>query len=466
MANTKTPFFGWVAVLLALIVLINPITNINILAFLALVFLLLHAVFKEYTILILLAIRPAIDQWRDLTLVSYQNFNININAALAIILLCWAVMFIFQNAEYWKKIPLKFWWLTFVAWCALSLIWSFDRSSTVIETIKALDLFALFGVSFILHSKYQEKYAYWLHTTLFAAAIVPIIMALVQLFTRAGIDIDGIPNRIYGTFAHPNIMATFALLIFMAITDRYLLHIHNRPLFQAENSWLNKIFVQRSHVLIGTLFLLAIVVAFTYTRIAWVGLALFLIVLGVIYWPKLLIKIAIGVGVFYLLFYPLNNFLIDQFNVNLQTNSLVSRLTTRNQEADSIQWRADVANKVLPLYWEHPIIGYGYGAFAKVWDDNKPIHNIWDNTSEAHNDYLKVGFETGIIGLILFVGIYWTLFLKQVRIGWKNGWINIVFISSILVYLALSVSDNMLHHTPVIWWIWAMWGFWSSKTNT
>ena len=261
-------------------------------------------------------------------------------------------------------------------------------------------------------------------------------------------------------------MATFALLIFMAITDRYLLHIHNRPLFQAENSWLNKIFVQRSHVLIGTLFLLAIVVAFTYTRIAWVGLALFLIGLGVIYWPKLLIKIAVGVGVFYLLFYPLNNFLIDQFNVNLQTNSLVSRLTTRNQEADSIQWRADVANKVLPLYWEHPIIGYGYGAFAKVWDDNKPIHNIWDNTSEAHNDYLKVGFETGIIGLILFVGIYWTLFLKQVRIGWKNGWINIVFISSILVYLALSVSDNMLHHTPVIWWIWAMWGFWSSKTNT
>ncbi len=462
----KMPGIAWLAVLFTLTIIFNPITNINILAFLALLFLLLHATFKEYTVLILLVARPAIDQWRDVMIFSYENIHININAALAGILLVWSAYFFLKNSEYWHKIPLKKLWICFCAWCLISFVWSHDKSTTIIETVKALDLFALFGISFVLYQKNKDKYGHWLHWALFSSAIVPITVAIFQFITHSGMTIDGTPNRIYGTFAHPNIMATFALLIFMAIADRYLVHLHNRPLFQISDSWVNKIFVQKQNILIVALILLALIVAFTYTRIAWLGLLIFLIILGIIYRPKLLIELALSVGVFYILFYPVNNFLTDEFNINLQSNSLIARLTTRNQEADSIQWRADVANKVLPLYFEHPIIGYGYGAFAKVWDDNKPVKNIWDNTSEAHNDYLKVGFETGIIGLLLFVTIYLTLFLTQLKIGWNSSWTNIVFISSILVYLALSVSDNMLHHTPVIWWIWTMWGFWSSKTTS
>ncbi|HLD34621.1 MAG TPA: hypothetical protein VJB62_02040, partial [Patescibacteria group bacterium] len=112
-----------------------------------------------------------------------------------------------------------------------------------------------------------------------------------------------------------------------------------------------------------------------------------------------------------------------------------------------------------------PLIGYGYGSFPKVWENRKGVQNIWDNTSEAHNDYLKIMFETGIFGLIIFIIIFADLLRKQIKIGAQSEWINLGFILSILIYLVLSVSDNMLHHTPTIWWMWAVWGLWAAEAR-
>ena len=198
-------------------------------------------------------------------------------------------------------------------------------------------------------------------------------------------------------------------------------------------------------------------IALTYTRIAWIGLALFIIVLGIRKNWRVTATVLICGTLAYLAFFPVNKFLIQQFNLNLQENALVARLTSRNPEADSIKWRADVLNKVLPLWANRPLIGYGYGSFANVWDENKGTENLWDNTSEAHNDYLKVGFEAGAIGLGLFLLIFFNLGIVAIK---KR---DLIFITSILVYLVLSASDNMLHHTPVIWWWFAIWGAWSAE---
>ena len=133
-----------------------------------------------------------------------------------------------------------------------------------------------------------------------------------------------------------------------------------------------------------------------------------------------------------------------------------------------------MANKVWPLFRQRWLLGYGWGSFPKVWADNKDAGNIWDTTSEAHNDYIKVAFESGIIGLILFLWIFFSLLYQQINFAVRNKWtnpvpeqaryrVNIVFIAGIGIYLILSLSDNMLRHTPMIWWMWAVWGGWSSK---
>ncbi len=446
----KFSLSSWLAILLAIFTIINPNTGLDLLAFLIIVFVVLQKIFGEYFILVLLAIRPTIDYWRDYNLFSFNSFDFNINAAISIVLLVWSVYFFAKNQSYFKDIPTKTTWLIFIAWCCITAIYSYDLASTVRETIKATNLFGLFGICYIMSKKDAAHFKTNFLKAMFAGATIPFLVAGYQFFTRTGMDIDGIANRIYGTFAHPNILATYALLLLAVVINEFFIS-QNKNFKTADNlaKWIG-------------LLLLAII-ALTYTRIAWIGVVFLFAIIGTIYYKKLLLYLLAGIALFYILFYPFNNFLLVNYNFNLQSVNLISRLTTRNEDSDSVRWRADLINKVLPLFEKKPILGYGYGSFPKVWDDNKDITNIWDNTSEAHNDYIKVAFESGIIGLILFLGIFINLFYNQIGFALKNRWTNIVFIASIAIYLILSLSDNMLHHTPMIWWLWAVWGYWSYK---
>ena len=450
-------------------------------ALLLIIFTILQKIFGEYFVLILLAARPALDYWRDFSLFSFRAFEFNINSALSVFLLIWSIyFFIFKsnerkenefsfpserrkylsikNREHFRKIPALIPWLIFIGWISLTVIYSYDVISTIRETIKAVNLFALLGICYIMSIKYKGEFSKNFLKSLIAGAILPLLMAVYQLLSRAGMDIDDVSNRIYGTFAHPNILATYTLLLLTvligesAAQERLSLKKipFNSPLGRGGGG------------LALIIFLLAMI-AFTYTRIAWIGAALLFVILGLVYQRKITAIILSGIVLFFALFYPLNNYLIQNYNINLQTSGLISRLTSRSEDSDSVKWRISLANKVLPLFRQRWFLGYGYGSFPKVWDDNKDVGNIWDTTSEAHNDYIKVAFESGIVGLILFLGIFFSLLYRQISFAVKNHWINIVFIASIGIYLILSLSDNMLHHTPMIWWMWAVWGWWAAR---
>lgn len=451
MAYIKRFSFSALLIIVATIfTFINPNTGLDILALLLIIFIILQKIFGEYFILILLAARPTLDYWRDFSLFSVRAFEFNINSALSVFLLIWSIYFFVKNRAFWKQIPTKIPWLIFIGWISFTAIYSYDLISTIRETAKAANLFGLMGICYILSIKHKETFQKNFLKSLIIGAILPLLVAAYQLLSRTGMNIDDVSNRIYGTFAHPNILATYVLLLLMVLMNKLAaqkkMSIKTAP---PALVWL-------------AIFLLAII-AFTYTRIAWIGAALLLIVLGLVYYRKILAIFLAAIALFFSLFYPLNNYLIQNYNINLQSSGLISRLTSRNEDFDSVKWRLNLANKVWPLFRQRWLLGYGYGSFPKVWDDNKDVGNIWDTTSEAHNDYVKIAFESGAIGLILFLWIFFSLLYKQINFGVKNHWTNIVFIASIGIYLVLSISDNMLHHTPVIWWLWAVWGVWSYK---
>ena len=438
--------------------IINPNAGLDLVALLLIAFAAAYKIFGDYALLTLLAIRPTLDYGRDWVVFQTENFSINLNAAVAIILFLWAIYFFYTERQYAKNIPLKTPILIFLGWCALSIIWSFDKSATITETIKLTNLFALFGAFFVLRQKIGAKFSIRLLKVMLAAAIIPLCLAIYQFITQTGMNIDGITNRIYGTFAHPNILATFALLLIIVITENIIQWKNNILHFTSNISQKTQ-----DYLLITLYSLFLLILLFTYTRIAWLGLALFLFIIGLVYFRKLLLGAIAAIMLFYIVFYPINTWLKNNFGYNLESYSLIARLTSRNEEADSIRWRADVANKVIPLWRERLVLGYGYGAFPKVWDDNKGMPNIWDNTSEAHNDYLKIGFETGVVGLILYLTFFVGLLYHTIKKSWKKDWTQIVFIASILVFLGMRASDNMLHHTPAIWWLFAWWGVWRAE---
>jgi len=445
-------FSTFLIVALIIFTIINPLASLDILALLIIAFAILYKIFGDYIVLVFLALRPMVDYWRDVTIFSNSFITFNINAGLSLILFLWSAYFLLSHYRYWKNLPLKWVWGAFLAWCVISFVYSYDHSATITETLKATNLFTLFAAAFVLQKKYGEKAERYFWYALLGGAVIPLLLAFYQLLSRTGLTIDSVPNRIYGTFAHPNILATYALLLFMVIAHEIVIK---------KNRWVS----EHRELTAAAIGVLLAAIAFTYTRIAWIGLAFFLLAIGLIFYRRLAVYSLAATVALYLLFFPLNNFLKVYFNYNLQSIHIVARLTARNEEADSIQWRADVFNKIIPLWLQRPVIGYGYGSFPKLWDDNKGVQNIWDSTSEAHNDYLKVGFEVGVIGLALFLSIFITLFVRQARYGLTHRWKNAVFLISIAVYLILSVSDNMLHHTPVIWWLWALWGKWSAEQS-
>ena len=445
--------FSFSALLIILAVIftfVNVNIGLDILALLLIIFIILQKIFGEYFILVLLAARPTLDYWRDFGLFSLRAFEFNINSALSVFLLIWSVYFFIKNRDYFRQIPVKIPWILFIAWITLTAIYSYDLQATLRETAKAANLFGLMGICYILSLKNRAAFHKNFLKSLIVGAAIPLLAAIYQLFSRGGMDIDDVSNRIYGTFAHPNILATFTLLLLMVLINE--LATQKKLSLKDMPGWSKALAI-----------LLLLIIAFTYTRIAWIGAGLFFVILGMAYYRKILALALVAIALFFALFYPFNNYLIQNYNINLQTSGLIARLTSRNEDSDSIKWRLNLADKILPLFRQRWLLGYGYGAFPKVWDDNKDIGNLWDTTSEAHNDYIKVAFESGVVGLLLFLFIFASLLYRQINFAVKNRWTNIVFISSIGIYLIFSLSDNMLHHTPMIWWLWAVWGVWSYK---
>lgn len=443
------------AVVLGLIAftLVNPVASLDLVALLVIGAVLLSKILGPSALFLLLAWRPALDWWRDVTLVSYESFSLNLTGALSLLLLGWLAVFLIKERASWGALralpglPGMAWLL---GWFAFSFTYSFDKIATVTDLIKLANLFGLFLVSALLYARegaaFERKLKFWL----LGSAIVPLGLALYQLFSGTGLNIDNIPNRIFGTFAHPNVLAIFSLLLGSVLLDRWL---NERPGERKKNlGW---------YLLGGGA--LGLIILSTYTRIAWIGLALMLLIVAAARFRRALVIGAGALSLAFGLFYPLNQWLVKSYGYDLKTIPLVRRLTTRDPEADSVRWRVDLTRRVLPLIARRPLLGYGYGAFPRVWDDNKGVANLWDTSNEAHDDWLRILFETGVIGLVLFLGLFAALLGAQIRYARRFGAKNLVFIASLIVYLVLSASDNMLRHTPVAWWLWSVWGWWAAK---
>jgi len=59
--------------------------------------------------------------------------------------------------------------------------------------------------------------------------------------------------------------------------------------------------------------------------------------------------------------------------------------------------------------WEHPILGAGVGSAFDY------VPHIWENEHNISNDYLRIGFEVGVLGLALFAVVIGCQFFDLYR---------------------------------------------------
>jgi O-antigen ligase len=103
--------------------------------------------------------------------------------------------------------------------------------------------------------------------------------------------------------------------------------------------------------------------------------------------------------------------------------------------------------KILTEAKLRPWLGHGVGSTRTF------VPQVWQDISLPHNDYLRVGFETGIIGLVLYLTAATAQLISLWRIKNRGeGMVVIVSSSAILaglLYMVCGLTDNPL--TYAIW---------------
>ena len=352
----------------------------------------------------------------------------------------------------------KFWWF-FAAWVSLQGLWvillplgglghdasclsCFDYS--IREWVR---LFSWLMVYLLIMQLKGRVRATKIINALFLSLILPISTAFLQFILppsllpsflaptgRAWTEIEG-ASRINGTLGHPSAFATF-LIFFLGLTYWKLEHSNRRlPWF----------------ILLGTL------VCFIVGTKALAAIAMTATLLIVLVIPRLTLFRLVGSILIFaaiIVFFASTEFGRERlavlgslpfFNPDIDVSSaILMRKTTIN----SFYWRLELWTYLLEAWHHSPILGYGL--------DTARFLNPAGAT--PHGDYVRALVDTGIVGLVAFVGFLGACFLRLVRLfisspkGSSQENLCLVLIAILISMIVGMSTENIWSHTTLFFY--------------
>ena len=304
--------------------------------------------------------------------------------------------------------------LLFLVYCLFQIVHSPQKITSLIDLTRLLSVFVAANYAAVYLN--QEKGGSKLLWAILVSSIIPIGLGAYQfLFQRGMLELGY--NRINGSFVHPNVFSQYLLLILFILF--YLFNTRSLKLWQ-------KFFVYP---------MLSIVIAellLTFTRSTWIALVISFTIF-------VLIKTAFSQKVKFIFIGAA--IMISVFPYAQKRFSDIQ--DKKYYELSSWQWRLKQWSQTYESFLEHPFIGSGMGMHER------------DFKVMAHNDYLRIAYETGIFGLIFYASIlFFILFfafretLKEMVIAQSNRYkIGLVVIVSLMI---MSLADNLARSTVVI----------------
>ena len=239
--------------------------------------------------------------------------------------------------------------------------------------------------------------------------------------------------RCYGTFSHPNVLGGY-LLIGMTLI-----------LFNLESTkkQLEKILYLIS-LSCGTLALML-----TFSRIA---ILLWLIILLIFLISRAGKKILRKNIAFFLIFISIVIFFIFY-------TPIISRFSNFSLYDESFSQREDLLKNSLGIIKNHPFFGTGLNNFLIELAQVQKTNNVIFYLQPVHNIFLLVAAQTGILGLIYFIGFLAKTFKKAF---WKGDLINykiIIFFGVLILgsfdHYFLTIQQGQLLLSFILGLIWA-----------
>lgn len=310
-----------------------------------------------------------------LVLTGSLMFSLFVAQAVAILLiLFWIIkLIVFRKADL-KGNPFTFPFIAFAIARIISVFLSTDFSQSVQILNKEIFFYPIFFIVFDCFPIEDKKYFKWFFAVLVAAAIISSIYGSAAVLL-------GATHRAASTTS-----GFYTLGTFLTVITAFLLVIGS-----------NKYFIPSKLIWLMALLIIVVGVLFTFNRIHLALVVLMILVFGVFRERKLVLFVSIITAALIIL--------IPMFRERV----LEIIFFSRNLSDRDVLWQG-----ASMIYSEHPLFGFGPVTFREIFPLFEKL--VDKNVSSWHNDYLQVYMESGIIGLLSFLWLGFSVFYCSIEI--------------------------------------------------
>ena len=167
-------------------------------------------------------------------------------------------------------------------------------------------------------------------------------------------------------------------------------------------------------------------IIFSYSRAAWISvaaaLAIFLLIEFRVRFYWILLALVVGVGLFFMFRFQF----LDKLEKNKQDSSTdfvehVQSISNISSDASNLE-RINRWAAAIRLFEEKPLFGWGPGTYQFVYapyqraKEKTIISTNYGDMGNAHSEYIGPLSESGVLGMLTFLGIVVTVIMSGIRV--------------------------------------------------
>lgn len=126
----------------------------------------------------------------------------------------------------------------------------------------------------------------------------------------------------------------------------------------------------------------------------------------------------------------------------------------RDPDNNTLFVRFELWDDLFRKVWQRPLLGYGFDAF---WVEDGPAVDIWTehrwHPTQAHNGYLEIWLQLGLIGLMAVVGHLLLNFRRAIILMRSKGTVEQLWTLALLTFLSLTSLTyvTLLIRATIFW---------------
>ncbi len=362
-----------------------------------------------------------------------SGMTLTAGAILNLVVLCLAAT-VFPS----RRVPVFAFkvWLPFLLVATLSIAWSPDKGAAIRMLLVLFTYAAVFAIPFCMRA--ESRRSAWLLKAIMYSSALPALVGVLEYFLF--LDESG---RIKSTFTHPNVFAYYLMIVVGIIY--FLLSSSSSQL----TPQIRKMMVPYSGLLIALIVL-------TESRAAWVGTVVILAGFALFVDRRYLLGLMLLPA---LLFVPAVSQRISDLGSGTQ---YTGQMKSADDAVNSFAWRQLMWQSALEDAADAPIFGKGLASFGPNSVIFFPIveqdRDYGTHGVGAHSAYVQALYETGILGFVCYIGMYFSLILRALRQYNRDPRGSVMLVSIILAYMAANFSDNIFDYGGLNWYFWGFFG--------